>query len=165
MKQSQNFPGGLYSSNWYSGLSPSGEIFFVVRYIGEFVRYDGKVVTEADTLTDYALEPLVCPYKTIWFDVYKLDFDQKSWIEVECLNDTALFLGVNQTLAVSSVEYRELKGNSIYFTDDYWDRMDEDYCYGGHDMGIFSLEDGTIEPLLDCNQQRFEPSPFWINLS
>ncbi|KAL3820730.1 hypothetical protein ACJIZ3_006635 [Penstemon smallii] len=53
-------------------------------------------------------------------------------------------------MAVSSVENREVKGNSIYFTDDYWDRIDEDYCYGGHDMGIFSLEDGTIEPLLDC---------------
>ncbi|KAL3828316.1 hypothetical protein ACJIZ3_017118 [Penstemon smallii] len=68
-------------------------------------------------------------------------------------------------MAVSSVENPEVKGNSIYFTDDYWDRMDEDYSYGGHDMGIFSLEDGTIEPLLDSNQQRFEPTPFWISLS
>ncbi|KAL3828317.1 hypothetical protein ACJIZ3_017119 [Penstemon smallii] len=68
-------------------------------------------------------------------------------------------------MAVSSVENQELKGNSIYFTDDYWDRMDEDYCYGGHDMGIFSLEDGTIEPLFYSNQQRYEPSPFWISLS
>ncbi|KAL3624952.1 hypothetical protein CASFOL_031620 [Castilleja foliolosa] len=80
------FPSDLYTSNWYLALSESGQLFLVVRYIGEFVRpYDGKVVYEGDTLTDYASEPLVCPYKTVGFYVFK--FDGKKWVDVESLGD------------------------------------------------------------------------------
>ncbi|KAL2463366.1 F-box protein SKIP23 [Forsythia ovata] len=151
----------LYSSKWYLVFS-SGEMLLVVRYIGEFVRYDGEVVYEGDTLTHYASEPLVCPYKTVQFHVYKLDIDQKIWQQVESLNDCALFVGGNHSFCLPAKEHPGCKGNAIYFTDDYWDRMDEDYCYGGHDMGIFKLGDGSIEPLLDCNEQKIEPTPFWI---
>ncbi|KAI3469885.1 hypothetical protein Pfo_026548 [Paulownia fortunei] len=149
-RANQTFPSDLYSSQWYLALS-CGQMFLVVRYIGEFVRYDGEV-------------PLVCPYKTVEFHVFKFAADQKNWIEVESLNDFALFLGGNQSIMMSTKEHAELKGNAIYFTDDYWDRMDEDYSYGGHDMGIFKLEDGSIEPVLDCQEQRIEPPPFWISL-
>ncbi|KAH6823995.1 hypothetical protein C2S53_016979 [Perilla frutescens var. hirtella] len=161
----QTFPTDLFSSQWYLASSPSGQIFMIVRYIGEFVRYDGEVVYEGDTLTDYAAEPLVCPYKTTGFHVFGLDLDRREWVDVESLNDLALFVGVNQSVMLSSVENEELKRNAIYFTDDYWERMDEDYSYGGHDMGVYSLEDASIQPILDCgHQQKFHPPPFWLTL-
>ncbi|CAA3009150.1 Hypothetical predicted protein [Olea europaea subsp. europaea] len=157
----QIYPSDLYSSQWYLAFS-SGEMFLVVRYIGEFVRFDGVVVYEGDTLTDHSSQPLICPYRTVKFHVYKLDFDQKLWLPVQSLNDYALFVGGNHTELLPVKEHPGCKGNAIYFTDDYWDRMDEDYSYGGHDMGIFNLEDGSIEPLLDFDQERIEPPPFWI---
>ncbi|GFP96074.1 hypothetical protein PHJA_001751500 [Phtheirospermum japonicum] len=154
------FPSDLYSSQWYLALSEFGQLFLAVRYIGEFVRPDdGKVVREGDTLTEYASEPLVCPYKTVGFYVFK--YDDGEWTEVEGLGDEyAMFVGGNQSMMVSTG--KEVKGNAIHFTDDYWDRMNEDYSYGGHDMGIFNMGDGRIETLLGCQEERIVPPPFWI---
>ncbi|KAL2513995.1 protein of unknown function-containing protein [Forsythia ovata] len=59
-------------------------------------------------------------------------------------------------------EYRGCKASAIYFTNDYWDRIDEDIYYGGHDLGVFNMGDGSIEPFFDCNQERFEPPSFWV---
>lgn len=63
-----------------------------------------------------------------------------------------------------SVERGELKRNVIYFTDDNWVRIDEDLSYGGHDMGVLSMEDGSIEPVLDLPSEKIVPPPFWISL-
>lgn len=157
----QIYPSDLYSSKWYLVFS-SWEMFLVVRYIGEFVRYDGEVVYEGDTLTDYSSNPLICPYRTVQFHVYKLDFDQKTWLQVESLNGCALFVGGNHSVSVVAKDHPGCKSDAIYFTDDYWERIDEDYSYGGHDIGIFKLGDGSIEPLLNCDQEKTEPPPFWI---
>ncbi|KAL3622212.1 hypothetical protein CASFOL_033623 [Castilleja foliolosa] len=159
------FPSDLYSSNWYLAMSESGQLFLVVRYIGEFVRpYDGKVVYEGDTLTDYASEPLVCPYKTVGFYVFKLDGDGKKWVEVESLgDDCAMFVGGNESMMVSTKDHKGVKGNAVYFTDDYWDRMNEDYSYGGHDNGVFYMGGGNIETLCE-DQSRIVPPPFWISI-
>ncbi|KAL3637850.1 hypothetical protein CASFOL_018298 [Castilleja foliolosa] len=144
------FPSDLYSTNWYLALSESGQLFLAVRYIGEFVRpYDGKVVYEGDTLTDDASEPLLCPYKTVGFCVFKYDdVDGKRWVEVESLgDDCAMFVGGNESMMVSAKD-KGVKGNAIYFTDDYWDRINEDYSYGGHDSGVFHMG-GSIESLCE----------------
>ncbi|CAA2989154.1 F-box protein At2g26160-like [Olea europaea var. sylvestris] len=155
------YPRDLYTSKWYL-VSSCQDLFLVMRYIGEFVRYDGEVIYEGDTLTDYTSQPLVCPYKTVGLNVYKLDCKQKKWLQVETLNDVALFIGGNHSASVLVKEYPGCKASAIYFTDDYWDRMDEDIYYGGHDMGVFLMKDGSIEPFFDCDQERFEPPPFWM---
>ncbi|KAG6386261.1 hypothetical protein SASPL_155154 [Salvia splendens] len=59
------FPSDLYSSQLYLALASRGDIIVAVRYVGEFVRYDGEAVYEGDTLTDYMAAPLVCPYRTM----------------------------------------------------------------------------------------------------
>ncbi|GFQ03129.1 putative F-box protein at5g55150 [Phtheirospermum japonicum] len=159
------YPRDLYSTRRYLALSESGQVFVAVRCIGEFVRpCDWEVVHEEDTITDYESGLLVCPYKTVGFDVFK--HDGEKWVEVESLKDCAMFLGGNESMMVStSNEEDYVKGNAIYFTDDYWDRVDGDCCYGGHDMGIFNLEDRRIEPVLGCDQeQRIVPPPFWISV-
>ncbi|KAK3187713.1 hypothetical protein Dsin_027274 [Dipteronia sinensis] len=140
-----------------------GDLLLVVRYIGEFVNGDNEVVQEDDLLTDEDTHPLVCPYKTLLFHVYKLDFDERRWIEVESLGDSALFLGGSHSVSVCSSVDSRYKKNSIYFTDDYWDRMEEDYLYGGHDMGVFSLEDQSVEPIyLSGCSMKIQPPPCWV---
>ncbi|KAJ4722823.1 F-box protein SKIP23-like [Melia azedarach] len=163
--------GDLYAARFYLVESTKGDVMLVVRFIGELVTEDDEAVHEEDLLTEEDTHPLVCPYKTLLFHVYKLDFDQKKWTEVDNLGDEALFLGGNHSISVSvssSVLEYYCKGNSIYFTDDYWDRMNEDYLYGGHDMGVFSLEEDKVQPFYEELRRRpvkFQPPPCWINLS
>ncbi|KAL7209811.1 hypothetical protein ACSBR1_031388 [Camellia fascicularis] len=145
----------LYSSQFYL-VESIGELLIVIRYIGEFVRHDGEVVHKTDIDHD-----LIYPYITKLFHVYKLDLKKENWEKVESLGDRILFLGRNQSMSLSASDFSEYKKNSIYFTDDYWDRMDEHYEYGGHDMGIFNLGDGSIiRGIYDL--RRLEPSPIWV---
>ncbi|XP_057781635.1 uncharacterized protein LOC130999946 [Salvia miltiorrhiza] len=159
----KTFPADLYTSQWYLALSPAGEIFMAVRYIGEFVSNDGEVVYEGDTLTDDSPAPVICPYRTMGFRVFRVDAGRSEWVDVESLDDSALFLGGNESVMVSAAA-AGAKRNAIYFTDDYWERIDEDYSYGGHDLGVFCMEDGSIETVFDFEEDKIEPPPFWITL-
>ncbi|CAK9167774.1 unnamed protein product [Ilex paraguariensis] len=152
---------GLYSSRCYL-VESSGELLLVVRYVGEFVGHDGVPVYEADLLTDEDTHPLVCPYRTLQFHVYKLSFIKNKWVEVDGLEDRALFVGGNHSMSISALDFPECKKNSIYFTDDYLERINEDYLYGGHDLGVFSLEDSSVEPFYPCDSERIEPPPIWL---
>ncbi|KAF6150071.1 hypothetical protein GIB67_002853 [Kingdonia uniflora] len=81
--------------------------------------------------------------ETAAFEVYKLDFSTRRWEELSSLGDYALFVGNNTSFAVSASKYSQLKGNSIYFTDDDTDVNDE-VC--DPDIGIFNFEE-TVEPI------------------
>ncbi|KAK2985315.1 hypothetical protein RJ640_024311 [Escallonia rubra] len=151
---------GLYSSRFYL-VESAGDVLLAARFVGEFVRHDGVPVCEADLLTDEDTQPLVCPYKTLWFQVYRLNIDENRWEEVADLGGRSLFLGGNQSVSLSAEEF-SCEPNSIYFTDDYWERMNEDYLYGGHDLGMFSLESGSITPFYPCDSGRIEPPPVWV---
>ncbi|XP_027165925.1 uncharacterized protein LOC113765880 [Coffea eugenioides] len=157
-----SFPSDRCTTQWY--LVPLlGEMLFIVRFVGEFVNHEGELLCEGDLLGEEDIHPLTCPYRTFYFQVYKVDVIEKKVEEVRSLKDQVIFLGGNHSFSVSARDYQELKGNSIYFTDDYWDRMFEDYLYGGHDIGVFSLEDKSISPIYECDfVQRFYPTPFWI---
>ncbi|KAL1566068.1 hypothetical protein AAHA92_01717 [Salvia divinorum] len=162
------FPDDLYSWQWYLALSPAGagEVIAAVRYVGEFVRYDGEVVYEGDTLTDYMAAPLVCPYRTMGFRVFRADVrgggGGGEWADVEGFGDHAMLLGGNETAVVPAVDL--MKNNAIYFTDDYWERIDEDYSYGGHDFGVFCMGDLRFEEVFDFEMEKINPPPFWITL-
>ncbi|KAH7835010.1 hypothetical protein Vadar_022022 [Vaccinium darrowii] len=139
-----------------------GDCLLVNRHVGEFVSDNGEAVCEADLLSDECSHPLVYPYKTLEFTVYRLNIIQRTWEEVESLGDRALFLGGNHSVSLSTPA-AHCKRNSIYFTDDYWERMNEDYLYGGHDVGVFSLDDKSVKPLKNLDlPQRVDPPPFWL---
>ncbi|KAK3034350.1 hypothetical protein RJ639_032248 [Escallonia herrerae] len=144
---------GLYSSRFYL-VESAGDVLLAARFVGEFVRHDGVPVCEADLLTDEDTQPLICPYKTLWFQVYKLNIDENRWEEVADLGSRSLFLGGNQSVSLSAEEF-SCEANSIYFTDDYWERMNEDYLYGGHDLGMFSLKSRSITR--SGNNSRHKP--------
>ena len=114
-----------YSNQFYLLVNSLGEIFLVIRYIGDYVRYDGEVVCE-----DECIDALVYPYMTKFFHVYKMNLEEEKWERVESLGDKVLFLGGNQSISVSAIEFPGYEGNSIYFTDDCWLRMNEHYDYG-----------------------------------
>ena len=151
----------LYSSHFYL-VESCGELLFVVRFIGEFVDGDGKPVREADLLDDEDIQPKICPYKTLLFHVYRLDRHQKKWEEMESLGDQVVFLGGNHSMSLRVGDCPGCVKDSIYFTDSYWERVDEDYSYGGHDMGYYNLRERIVKPFHDTQCCKMKPTPFWI---
>lgn len=107
----------------------SGEIHMVLRF---FKVFNGNYQWEAH-------------YKAYDFTVYKFDFHSKTWTELEDLGAIAIFLGQSNSFVVSIADSPELKCNSIYFTDDYFDLMGNSFC----DMGVYDYADRTIEPLYE----------------
>lgn len=125
-----------FSTNTYL-VESSGEILSsVVRCIGNFVNEEGKTIHEMDVL-DELNSP--CPYKTLQFYVFKLNFAANKWEKVDCLPNCALFLGCSQSISLSTKDVSGCEENSIYFTDDRWDEIEllgDNDSYGGHDMGV-----------------------------
>ncbi|EHA8590286.1 F-box protein [Cocos nucifera] len=87
-------------------------------------------------------------YRTIGFDVYKLELENPGykWTKVKSLRDQALFLGRGHSLSIHASESQKCKANCIYFLDDNFD-----YCMltipKCSDTGIFNMTNGSIEPL------------------
>ena len=42
--------------------------------------------------------------------------------------------------------------------------MDVDYLYGGHDFGLFNLDDEEIRPIYHSDLEKFDPPPFCLLL-
>jgi hypothetical protein len=85
--------------------------------------------------------------------------------EVESLGNRALFLGSNSSFSIEASKDFECKPNCIYFTDDF-----PEYYYskpdgGGKDMGIYNLEDGSIEKHYKGNSCCFITPPIWVEKS
>lgn len=106
--------------------------------------------------------------RTTSFEVYMIDRDTDKWVAVKILGDYALFLGDNYSIAVSKRDFPApaLKENSIYFTDDYWEGIIS-YKDITRDLGVFSLEDGSVETFYPNGPQQTWPQPSWFvpNLS
>ncbi|GER41398.1 hypothetical protein STAS_18110 [Striga asiatica] len=96
------------------------------------------------------------PYKTVAFDVHKIDREEGGGGKLRyvdgSLNGLAMFVGLNHSFAVMPTN-GELKPDSIYFTDDkvFNPRnsnyiYEEEKMYVGHDIGIYDYEKKTISP-------------------
>jgi hypothetical protein len=104
-------------------VESAGTVLLVARCVGEFVLGGASPVLEEDLLIDEGIQPLVCPYWTLQFRLFRMDFEQKPWVDMETLEDRALFIGANHSASVSVSNCGGRKQNSIYFTDDYWGQM------------------------------------------
>ncbi|KAL4600932.1 hypothetical protein ACB092_11G235500 [Castanea dentata] len=102
----------------------------------------------------YLLEELIedNPIVTIGFTIVKLECstevgseDEYKWVNVDGLGDQALFVGGNSSVCLSASRLNGWKANSIYFTDDNREFHHSTLNGGGYDMGVFSLEDGSIK--------------------
>ncbi|MED6107339.1 hypothetical protein PIB30_012988 [Stylosanthes scabra] len=160
-EEEQPYLGDKFSRNLYLVASSAEEIFLVMRFIGNFVNDDGLVVEEGDLLSDEDTQPLICPYRTKYFTVYKLDIAIKKWKKVRSLPDKVLFLGANESVSMDAKACLGFEANSIYFSDDRWEEMTLDYMYGGHDWGVFNLQEKCVKSLMPC-PNRMVPPPIWV---
>ncbi|XP_020113213.1 putative F-box protein At4g22660 [Ananas comosus] len=98
--------------------------------------------------------------------VTRLDEERNVWIPVESLGDRALFVGVGSSVLLSGKEVRGLRRNCVYFTDDRWNlRFSEDVKGDRRDVGIYCLEDGSVQPCLPPDDRFNWPPPVWISPS
>ncbi|XP_016651559.1 PREDICTED: F-box protein At2g17690-like [Prunus mume] len=114
--------------------------------------------------SDYADKP---PMTTdlIKFKVFKLDAEEKQWVEAEAeaLRDRILVAGHNRCLSVSTGDFPGCRGSCIYFYDHY----NRTSALGRGSMlnqiGVFCLDSGTCLPLTDCPNFHniFCPPPTW----
>lgn len=89
--------------------------------------------------------------RTIGFKVYRLvdQVKKNAWVEINSLGDYAVFLGYNRATCLSTKENPECLANCIYFAED----NTEKYYYqdGCNDVGVYNLEDGSIERFYECH--------------
>ncbi|CAI0375645.1 unnamed protein product [Linum tenue] len=110
----------------------------VAQIVGDFVDGEGNVLSdpEMEPPEEGSNHPAVFPYRTVGFEVYAMDTGRRNWVRTANLGGDggeqgrALFLGGNHSVSVPAGG--EVAADCIYYTDDYWARMDEDYMYGGH---------------------------------
>ncbi|KDP36858.1 hypothetical protein JCGZ_08149 [Jatropha curcas] len=105
-------------------------------------------------------------YRTMRFEVSRLEWGGPRWARMRSLGDKALFIGENTSLSLSANDFFGCMGNCIYYTDDYSDTNYDDH-FGEHDLGIFKLWDGSIESL-PCyprhSRSRLRwPPPLWVS--
>ncbi|KAF5740900.1 F-box protein SKIP23-like [Tripterygium wilfordii] len=117
-----------------------------------------------DEVDDY--DNRVFLYKTEEFRVFKLDEEKLFWVKVTSLDDRILFVGYNFGLSLSANDFPECKADHIYFTDDR-SHIWNDHIVGGHDLGVYSLKNGEIEPFPCCPESTWLiwPPPYWVTLS
>ncbi|KAL5719317.1 hypothetical protein ACHQM5_012112 [Ranunculus cassubicifolius] len=98
-------------------------------------------------------------YRTLNFDVFRLNISDSEWSEVQHIGDNFLFLGKNESSCIPTCEIpRSSTGNRIYFTDDHGK---------GSDIGVFHMEDRIVRkfPLSSGFQDQpsqISPAPIWI---
>ena len=99
----------------------------VFKWYASCVAEDGTILLE---------DPKdVLPYKIQRIGLYQCNFKTKVMDYVPSLDDRVLFLGFNQSFMLSANDYSGLKPNSIYFLDDFLDRIYGLKCpNGGHEF-------------------------------
>ncbi|KAL5747474.1 hypothetical protein ACOSP7_024474 [Xanthoceras sorbifolium] len=99
-------------------------------------------------------------YGTYEFEVFLVDLSTNNWTKIKDIGNTSLFLGHNSSMSIKSDGVYS-KPNRIYFTDDcveaYWFKKT-----GGKDMGIYNIEDGSIEPYFWGNSYNRLTPPMWV---
>lgn len=109
-----------------------------------------------------------CDYTTFKIEVYRVDFipgsQKRRLVKVKSLGHHALFVGGNTPVCVSTVDAPALKPNCVYFTDEY-SEFSQYEKEGRRDIGIYNLEDGTIQHVLPNDTRLLWPPPLWFTPS
>ncbi|PIA43350.1 hypothetical protein AQUCO_01900019v1 [Aquilegia coerulea] len=102
-------------------------------------------------------------YSTVEFKVFKLDTVKLKWFEIRDLGRQTLFLGDNTSLSLLASDYLGCKPNCIYFTEEYGSYGESDGRR--YDMGVYNLEEGSIEVYRATESRRVFIPPIWIEPS
>ncbi|KAJ7966925.1 F-box protein SKIP23-like [Quillaja saponaria] len=134
-------------------VQSGNELLLVNRFLD--LQYDLNIVGDYSNIV----------YRTVGFQVFKMDRSCPEWRQIMNLDNQVLFLGENSSLSLSASDFPGCLGNCIYYTDDY-SEFNYAGAFGKHDLGIFRLCDASIEPLpcypLNSYAQLGWPPPLWI---
>lgn len=136
-----------------------GELYLVDKYLSvgpeDDLGYD-------DNFEFYEDFDCYTSERTIKFEVFKLDKEGETWVEVKNLGDRMLFLGDNCGFSASGSQFSGVKGNCIIFTGQ---SKEEDGVPKSRGVGVFDLESGSIGPIshyTGCSE-LFWPPPAWVS--
>ncbi|TXG50158.1 hypothetical protein EZV62_026033 [Acer yangbiense] len=133
----------FYSDAFTEGLEEDSlEYFYLVESAGELL-----VVSRIVELK-----------QTFGFQVYKIDLSMNTLTKIEDLGDRILFLGHNSSISVSA-RLSYCNPNSIYFAIDHYEPE------GYNDMGIYSMEDGSVAPYPTVNLCDLVTPPMWVEMN
>lgn len=94
--------------------------------------------------------------------VYKQDSKSSGLVDTKSIGDHALSVGYNNALCLPATS--GIEKNCIYYTDDYDDGIfGVAESKGGFDMGVFSLDDGSIQPHYPGVSKSKFSLPIWID--
>ncbi|XP_030491247.2 F-box protein At2g17036 [Cannabis sativa] len=98
------------------------------------------------------------------FKVFKLSFDQSQWVEINYLEDEALFIGDSTSVSVdTSSTSTQCQSNCIYFVDD---KDTIGFDVGPLDCGVYNLKTRSVFRLFSIDVRLFpkmsERIPFWV---
>ncbi|XP_042516529.1 F-box protein At2g26160-like [Macadamia integrifolia] len=95
--------------------------------------------------------------------IYRLDLSTKTWIEVESLGDSVLFLGRNSAISLSTRNFPECRENSIYFAEHFWKGwLEDDPNVDQQNLGFFSLEERRFVKYYYYALKRIKPPLIWV---
>ncbi|KAF7144086.1 hypothetical protein RHSIM_Rhsim05G0163200 [Rhododendron simsii] len=150
----------------FTRLVESGDdLFLVDRYLD---RASGKCTLSIGAVTmGMITEERHPPDMTNYFNVYKLDEENKQWDLVGDLNHQVFFLGDDYLFSVSAQEFPGLKGNCIYFSDFTFLARNEKEANIGKSCvltGVYNLKDRSCGPLamFPDHWPIFSPPPAWL---
>ncbi|KAK1283235.1 hypothetical protein QJS10_CPB21g01394 [Acorus calamus] len=100
------------------------------------------------------------PHQTEMFKIFRLDETETKWVRTKSLDDGMLFVGLNTSTWLPSGNFKECKGNSIYFTDDVTNLLYLDDQF--KDSGVFYLEDMSFGSIYGDDMKVLYPHPVWV---
>ncbi|CAI9097483.1 OLC1v1033916C1 [Oldenlandia corymbosa var. corymbosa] len=91
-------------------------------------------------------------HETMDFKIFRLNLMRRKLEKIFSLGGEGIFVGDNAAISIPSTQMKidGIQGNCIYFTDDCWE-LYRKFVWGGrdagrgggHDMGVFDIEDET----------------------
>ncbi|KAF7144384.1 hypothetical protein RHSIM_Rhsim05G0163400 [Rhododendron simsii] len=144
----------------YSG----NDLFLVDRYLD---TEGGQCTLSIGAVTMGMITEESHPPMTNYFNVYKLDEENKQWELVDDLNHQVFFLGDDYLFSVSAQDFPGLKGNCIYFSDCMFRARNEKEANIGKSCiltGVYNLKDRSCGPLsmFPDHWPIFSPPPAWL---
>ncbi|KAM7502036.1 hypothetical protein LguiB_000940 [Lonicera macranthoides] len=138
-----------------------GDMQYLVNYSDEVLLVTRYLELEFD-VDHYQLDII---YNTTEFQLFRLNLNGPKWEIMTSLNDKVLFVGENSSLALCASDFPGCEGNRIYYTDDY-SEWNYDGVNGDHDLGVYNIEDGSIEALPCYPRNSYSgrrwPPPIWV---
>ncbi|XP_042478806.1 uncharacterized protein LOC122059839 [Macadamia integrifolia] len=149
-------------------VESNGEIFLIAR----FFKNIRNPCTACDSLSFgecFECQSASFHYVTLKFLLFKLklNYDERRkrtdyvWVKQSSLGvDQALFLSKSGSISISTIESPGVHGDSVYFTNDLHPETGKLF-----DRGIYHIQDGQCEPLIQIDSYPSDFPSVWITPS